>query len=65
MPYGLFKMEDHRKHCMCGDCKNTSKKFVRVSDRMYSTFNTAAFVFASRIIEAKGNLFIRYTSRVR
>lgn len=63
MAYGLFKRAEHKRLCMCGNCKNTSKKWVKVSEQTYSTFNTAAFVFAQRIIDAKGELFIRVTSR--
>lgn len=43
--FGLFKRE-------CG-------KWVAVSERRYSTFEIAAFVWTQRILESKGTLVIR------
>lgn len=59
MKYGLFRLEAHKARCMCGNCKSMRNRWVKVSDRVYSTYETAAFVWLNRIVESKGNLFIR------
>lgn len=50
MKYGLFKVDHTRKG---------RNRYVRVSEMKYSSFEIAAFVWAKRIIEAKGRLYIR------
>lgn len=51
MKYGLFKLE----------IRDTGmrNRWVKVSERVYSSYEIAAFVFMDRIVESKGNLFIR------
>jgi hypothetical protein len=42
--------------------KRNGKRYVKVSEQTYSSFDIAAFVFAHRIVESAGYLTIRRIS---